>query len=135
MGILAKLFSSKPAVTPEHVESRADFERLVLRSELPVIVNIWSPTCAPCRRLAPELVATATRFDERVRVVEIGTTAEPALLGRLGVRATPTTMVFEGGQELHRFTGYRSRAWFAEMIEAEFPASGDAEAERTARSA
>jgi thioredoxin-like negative regulator of GroEL len=121
MGLLSKLFSSKPSVEPTHVETRAQFEQHVLRAELPVIVNIWSPTCAPCRRLAPELVATATRYAGRVVVVEIGTTAEPALLGRLGVRATPTTMVFEGGEELHRFTGYRSRDWFGEMIEAEFP--------------
>lgn len=128
MGLLSKLFASKPNVTPDHVETRAQFEELVLRSEVPVIVNIWSPTCAPCRRLAPELVATATKYDERVRVVEIGTTAEPALLGRLGVRSTPTTMVYEGGQELHRFSGYRSRGWFGEMIDAEFPAEERASA-------
>ncbi len=121
MNFLSKLFSSKPQVTPTHVETVAQFQEHVLRSELPVIVNIWSPTCAPCRRLAPELMSTATRYDDRVRVVEIGTTAEPQLLGRLGVRATPTTMIYEDGQELHRFTGYRSRAWFSEMIETEWP--------------
>jgi thioredoxin-like negative regulator of GroEL len=121
MGLLSKLFSSKPTVTPTHVESRAQFDELVLGCDLPVIVNIWSPTCAPCRRLAPELVATASEYAERVRVVEIGTTAEGALLGWLGVRATPTTIIYEGGEELHRFTGYRSRGWFGEMIEAEFP--------------
>jgi thioredoxin-like negative regulator of GroEL len=123
MGLLSKLFSSKPTITPTHVETRAQFDELVLRSELPVIVNLWSPTCAPCRRLAPELVATASEYPDRVRVVEIGSTAEPALLGWLGVRATPTTLIYEGGEELHRFTGYRSRAWFGEMIEAEFPAA------------
>jgi len=122
MGLLSKLFASTPQVQPTHIDTRAQFQELVLRSDIPVIVNIWSPTCAPCRRLVPELVATASRYDGRVRVVEIGTTAEPQLLGRLGVRATPTTMVYEGGEELHRFTGYRSRAWFSEMIEAEFPA-------------
>lgn len=121
MGLLSKLFASKPTVTPEHVETRKQFEQRVLRSELPVIVNIWSPTCAPCRRLAPELVATATEHAERVRVVELGTTAEPALLGWLGVRSTPTTIIYEAGEELHRFSGYRSRGWFSELIEAEFP--------------
>ncbi len=122
MGLLSKLFSSKPTVTPEHIETRAQFDQQVVRSDLPVIVNIWSPTCAPCRRLVPELVATATQHADSVRVVEIGTTAEPSLLGWLAVRATPTTIIYEGGKELHRFTGYRSRGWFSEMIQAEFAA-------------
>ncbi len=128
MGILSKLFAGKPTVTPAHVETAAEFAREVTGSERPVIVNVWSPTCPPCRKLAPELVATASRFPDRVKVVEIGVTAEPALLRRLQVRATPTTMVFEGGEELARFTGYRSRNWFSEMIEAEFPVEGRASA-------
>ncbi|MFH1464130.1 MAG: thioredoxin family protein [Pseudomonadota bacterium] len=124
MGLLSKLFSSTPVVTPTHIDTVAQFEEQVLQSELPVIVNIWSPTCAPCRRLAPELTATATKYPEKVKVVEIGTMAEGALLGRLGVRATPTTIIYEEGEELHRFTGYRSRQWFGEMIEQEFGDGG-----------
>jgi len=120
MGLLSKIFSSTPAVTPDHIDTQEQFTELVLRSDKPVIVNIWSATCAPCKRMVPELMATATKHADRVRVVEIGTTADRALLGKLGVRATPTTIIFEGGNELHRFSGYRSRGWFSEMIEAEF---------------
>ena len=121
MGFLGKLLGSQPDVTPEHVHTVDQFREQVLESDRPVLVNIWSPTCAPCKRLAPELVATATRYHDRVRVVEVGTTADPRLLGQLGVRSTPTTLVFEGGQERGRVMGYRSRNWFSEMIEAEFP--------------
>ena len=120
MGLLSKIFSSTPAVTPDHIETQEQFKELVLRSDRPVIVNIWSPTCAPCKRMVPELMATASKHADRVRVVEIGTTADRALLGRLQVRSTPTTIIFEHGDELHRFSGYRSRGWFSEMIEAEF---------------
>ncbi|MBT3221743.1 MAG: thioredoxin family protein [Proteobacteria bacterium] len=123
MGFLGKLLGQQPDVTPEHVQTLSQFREQVLQSDQPVLVNIWSPTCAPCKRMAPELVATATRFQDRVRVVEIGTTAEPRLLGQLEVRSTPTTLVFDGGEEMGRVLGYRSRSWLGEMIEAEFPAN------------
>ncbi len=120
MGLLDKLFAPKPKVIPTPVRTLADFERHVLRSEQPVIVDVWSPSCAPCRQLAPVLVDVATAHRDRVRVVEIGTESEPALLARLGVRATPTLIVFRRGREMGRVVGFKPRSWFEEMIETEF---------------
>lgn len=122
MSLLSRLFRSRPKVVPESVRDLASYEALVLQSELPVIVDVWSPTCPPCKQLEPVLVDIATRFADRVRVVEIGIgDADPALVGKLGVRATPTLIVFDRGRELGRETGYRPASWFEQMIEAEFP--------------
>ena len=54
-------------------------------------------------------------------MVEINTDAEPALLRSLGVRATPTLIMYEGGNEVGRMSGFRPEGWFDAMIEAEFP--------------
>lgn len=115
------LFASKPKVIPTHVRTVDAWRTTVLASNLPVLVNVWSGTCPPCRRLAPVLVEVATAHAGRVRVVEISTDAEPALLAELEVRATPTTVLFEAGQEVGRVTGYRPKGWFDEMIATELP--------------
>jgi thioredoxin len=121
MSLISKLLGGRPAVTPIHVDSLQQFTEQVLESELPVIVDVWSPTCAPCRQLVPVLQKVASRYDGRVRVVELSTDAEPALLARLGVRATPTILVFDAGKELGRMAGYRPFGWFEQMIDTEFP--------------
>ena len=121
MGILSKLFGPSREILPIPVRDLSSFRAEILESELPVIVDVWSESCAPCRQLVPVLTSVATRHEGRVRVAEISTDSDPLLLRRLGVRATPTLLIFEGGQELGRVTGFRPGAWFDEMIETEFP--------------
>ncbi len=121
MGLLSTLFGpKKPEVLPTPVRDMQSFRSEVLQSDRPVIVDVWGANCAPCKQLVPVLVGVATRHQARVKVVEISTESEPALLGHLGVRSTPTILVFEGGAELGREVGYRPGSWFDQMIEAEF---------------
>lgn len=125
MGLLTKVFGKREKVTPEHIETLAVFRARVLECALPVIVDVWSPSCAPCKMLVPVLIDVATRHAGRVVVAEISTEAEPALLASLNVRATPTILVFEGGEEVGRIAGFRPSGWFDEMIETEFPPATD----------
>jgi thioredoxin-like negative regulator of GroEL len=121
MSLLGKIFGARPDVIPTHLETHDDFERLVLQSDVPVLVDVWSETCAPCRQLEPVLIKVATKYSGKLRVAELSTRAEPKLLARLDVRATPTILVFEGGVEIGRMSGYRPAGWFDEMIATEFP--------------
>jgi thioredoxin-like negative regulator of GroEL len=109
-----------PQVLPERVRSMAQFEAKVLDSDVPVIVDVWSATCAPCKKLEPILVDVATRHAGKVRVVEIGTAdAERELLAALEVQSTPTLIMYKGGEELGRVSGLRPSSWFDQMIAAE----------------
>jgi thioredoxin-like negative regulator of GroEL len=121
MSLLGKIFGARPDVIPTHLETRDDFERHVMQSAIPVIVDVWSTTCAPCKKLEPVLIKVATKYEGKVRVAELSTQAEPQLLAKLEVRATPTILVFEGGVEIGRMAGYRPASWFDEMIATEFP--------------
>ncbi len=123
MGWLGKLFGGGERVLPTPVETLAGFEEAVRARKGPVIVNVTSPTCAPCRRLAPVLDSVAHDYRGKVGVVTVSThVADPVLLGRLGARATPTIIVYEDGEEIGRMVGFRPRGWFDEMIRAEFGA-------------
>lgn len=123
MGLLDRLFGGGKKVLPERVRDLDAFRKLVLRSDVPVIVDVWSATCAPCKKLEPVLIDVATRHEGRVRLVEIGTgDADPKLLARLDVRSTPTLIIFDRGEEVGRSAGFRPASWFDQMIETEFPA-------------
>jgi len=121
MSLLGKLFGARPEVIPTHLDTKDAFARYVLQSDVPVIVDVWSETCAPCRKLVPVLIKVATKYEGKLRVAELSTQAEPSLLAHLQVRATPTILVFKGGREIGRMAGYRPVAWFEDMIATEFP--------------
>jgi thioredoxin 1 len=114
MGILSNLFGER--VKPTSVRTRAEFQREVRDSQLPVIVDVWSENCAPCRQLAHELLRVAHRHRDRVRVVEISTDAELEMLRPLQVTATPTILLYVKGEEVGRAMGFRPEGWFDEMI-------------------
>ncbi|MDQ3034515.1 MAG: thioredoxin family protein [Myxococcota bacterium] len=127
MGLLDRLFGGGgKKVLPDRVRDLETFRKLVLKSDVPVIVDVWSASCGPCKKLEPVLIEVATRHAGRVRLVEIGTgDADPKLLARLDVRSTPTLIVFDRGEELGRSSGYRPASWFDHMIETEFPARSE----------
>lgn len=116
---LSGLFGATLKIQPTSVATEAAFREVVLGSPIPVIVNVWSSTCAPCKQQAPILVDLATTRQGKIRVVEIATTAEPALLAELGIQATPTTLIYDKGAEVGRVTGFRPKSWFDEMIKVE----------------
>jgi len=121
MGLLERLFGSKPTVFPTPVRTRADLQEL-LSFDGPVLVDVWSPSCGPCKKLDPVMTELATRYDGKARIAELDVSAaEPALMAGLGVRATPTIVIYDRGEEFGRVTGYKPPSWFHEMFAAEFP--------------
>jgi thioredoxin 2 len=97
---------SAPA-SPIEVESSTEFDHLIARSPLPVVVDYWAPWCGPCRMVAPELQKVAARQAGRVVVVKVNTDALGDLGERFGIRSLPTLAVFAGGREVARTLGAR----------------------------
>lgn len=87
----------------------ADFETLVQQAKVPVLVDFWSSTCPPCRRLEPELKALAREMAGKLRVVKVNVEQNRRVPGQLGVRAVPTLVLFRG-EELARCEGFRPLA-------------------------
>jgi thioredoxin 2 len=100
---------SAPAV-PLDVGTSADFDRLIGRSSIPVVVEYWAPWCGPCRMVAPELAKVAARQAGKVLVVKVNTDVLDDLGQRFGIRSIPTMAVFAGGREVGRTTGARPAA-------------------------
>ena len=99
---------------PIEMKSSADFDQLIAKASVPVLVDYWAPWCGPCRMVAPELQKVAARQAGRALVVKVNTDELSDLGQRFGIRSIPTLAVFGGGKELARESGARP----AEAIEA-----------------
>jgi thioredoxin 2 len=95
---------------PIEIASSVDFDRIVAKSALPVVVDYWAPWCGPCRMVAPELVKVAARNAGKLLVVKVNTDALTDLGERFGIRSIPTLAVFAGGREAARTSGARPAA-------------------------
>ena len=116
MGFFGKLFGITETKPPLHLDD-ATFEREVLQSELPVMVDVWGSRCAPCKQLEPVSMELAARYAGRVKVCELNAESAPFTMSRLGVKGTPTVLYFQKGKELDRVTGFRSSLYHVQAIE------------------
>jgi thioredoxin 2 len=98
------------AATPLDVGSVADFDRLIAKSAIPVVVDYWAPWCGPCRMVAPELAKVAARANGRFLVVKVNTDALPELGERFRIQSIPTMALFSDGREAKRTSGARPAA-------------------------
>jgi thioredoxin len=85
------------------------FEREVLASPVPVIVDFWAPWCKPCDAIEPHLRELAETWAERVRLVRVNVDEEAGLSGRYGVLSLPTVILFAGGEPKATVYGTQSR--------------------------
>ena len=76
----------------------ANFQKEVLNSAEPVVVDFWAEWCGPCKRIAPSLEEIATELAGKVKVVKLNIDENPELAAQYGVRSIPTLAMFKGGE-------------------------------------
>jgi thioredoxin 2 len=106
-----------PPDAPLDIRSAAEFDRLVARASVPIVVDYWAPWCGPCRMVAPELQKVAARQAGRAVVVKVNTDELSDLAQRFAVRSLPTLAVYAGGREVSRTVGARPAADIERFVE------------------
>ena len=89
---------------PIHVTDAA-FEKVVLKSNLPVIVDFWAPWCAPCRMVAPALEKIASENDGKLIVAKVNTDDYYEWAQKYGVQGIPTMLFISNGKVVKKQVG------------------------------
>ena len=82
-----------------------NFQKEVVESELPVLVDFWAEWCMPCRMIAPSVEQIAQSYAGKVKVAKVDVDAEADLAGRFGIVSIPTLIVFKQGQVFKQKVG------------------------------
>jgi len=89
---------------PIHVTDDA-FEKVVLKSTLPVIVDFWAPWCGPCKMVAPILDKIANEYEGKLIVAKVNTDENQKYATQYGVQGIPTMLFMSGGKVVHQQVG------------------------------
>ena len=89
---------------PIHVNDDA-FEKIVLQSELPVIVDFWAPWCGPCKMVAPILDKLAKEYEGKALIAKVNTDENAEWAQKYDVQGIPTMLFVSDGKIVHRQVG------------------------------
>ncbi len=95
----------------------ATFESLVLKSDLPVLLDFWAPWCGPCRAVGPIIDELAKEYEGKVRVLKMNVDENPATPTKFGIRAIPTLVLFKNGETLEQITGAVTKVAMKELLD------------------
>lgn len=100
----------------EIIITEENFEKEVLKADIPVLVDFWATWCGPCRMLAPTVTEIAEELEGKVKVGKVDVDEQPGLAAKFRVSSIPTLIVFDGGKVKSTTVGVRPKAMIMELL-------------------
>jgi len=94
----------------------AEFEKDVLQSDVPVIVDFWAEWCGPCRMIGPIIEELGNEYEGKAKVGKVNVDENPQITSQFGIRNIPTVLFFKGGQLVDKHVGAASKKLFEEKL-------------------
>ncbi len=100
----------------------ANFEQEVLKSDVPVLIDLWAVWCGPCKMIAPFIEELAGEYQGKVKVGKVDVDNNPNVSIQYGVRSIPTLLFFNGGKVVDQIIGAVPKTAIAQKIDAQLQA-------------
>ncbi len=103
----------------EIVASATDqnFQKEVLESNIPVLVDFWAEWCGPCRALAPTIEEIATQYQGKLKVMKMNVDENQGTPGQFRIRGIPTLIIFKGGQAVDQLVGAHPKGTISAAVD------------------
>ncbi len=88
----------------------SNFDQVVLKADLPVLVDFWATWCAPCRMVAPVVEGLAKEYEGKVSFAKVDVDQNPKTASRYGIMSIPTLLLFKKGEPVSHIVGFRPKA-------------------------
>ena len=95
-----------------------DFENIVVKSNIPVLVDFWAVWCGPCRMIAPAVENLANQYKDRLRVVKLNVDENRSVSSQYGIMSIPTLLLFKDGEVKETIVGALPQPKIEEKIKA-----------------
>ena len=94
-----------------------DFDKEVLKSSVPVLVDFWAPWCGPCKTIAPVIEELANVYGPRLKVVKVNVDHNKEFAVRYNVRGIPNLIIFKDGESHEQIVGAVAKQELVNAIE------------------
>jgi thioredoxin 1 len=96
----------------------ANFEEVVLQSDMPVLVDFWAEWCGPCRMVSPIVEELAKEYEGKAIVAKMDVDSNPGIPVKYGIRNIPTILFFKGGEIADKQVGAVPKTVLSQKLDA-----------------